>query len=330
MPWVLSLWVLVAVILLMELRTKAPGHIIVSTGNILAGIGAGAVNWLRHLPAFLRAAGLALLVVALAGPLHGFQVRKDRENIVDIVLCVDVSESMNEMDFIVNGQRATRLDVTKAAVQDFIDSRKIASEDRYGVDRLGIVLYAGIAWTACPLTLDYGILEHELEQAHVEDGRLQPEKQGTAIGSALGLAVQRLKDTESKSKVIVLLTDGLNNRGELDPITAAEIAKSYGIRIYTIGAGALNPRRTLLSASRPIDEESLKRIAETTGGKYYQATDLDSLRQAYAEIDELERTEIEIGEYYEYKEAFMPWLLAGGILAIASIFSRRVWFEVLP
>jgi Ca-activated chloride channel family protein len=220
--------------------------------------------------------------------------------------------------------------VTKAAVQDFINSRKVTKEDRYGVDRIGLVTYAGIAWTACPLTLDYGILDHEITEAHTEDGRAQPEKQGTAIGSALGLCVQRLKDTEAKSKVIILLTDGLNNRGELDPITAAEIAKSYGIRVYTIGAGSLNPQISLLSASRPIDDGALKRIAETTGGKYYQATDFESLHRAYDEIDEMERTEIEIGEYYEYKDAFMPWLLSGAVLVLAAVFSRRMWFEVAP
>jgi len=150
----------------------------------------------------------------------------------------------------------------------------------------------------------------------------------------LGLAVRRLKASEAKSKVVILLTDGVNNRGELDPVTAARLAKEYGIRVYTIGAGSteevviqqgLFPVRT-----EAIDEKVLRQMADTTGGRYYLATDTESLMKAYDEISALETTEIDIGDYYEANEAFMPYLVLGALLVLASVFSRRLWFEVLP
>jgi len=246
---------------------------------------------------------------------------------------VDVSGSMGEPDFVSGGQERDRLYVTKEAVRHFIQNRKEREGGRYGLDRVGLILYAGFAWTQCHLTLDYAILERELDRAEVvaHDRR----KDGTAIGSAIGLAVRRLSQSEAKSKVIILLTDGLNNRGELDPVTAAQLSKRYGIRVYTIGAGAVRegyihlpgqlPRRR-----QPIDEAALQKIAEITGAQYYRATDTRSLQRAYAEIDELEATEIEIGDYYEYNEAFMPYVLGGALLLLAGAFSRRLWFETIP
>jgi Ca-activated chloride channel family protein len=333
-PWLLLLLIGVALLFLVELFTRAPGTLSISTGETLRRIQGSRPGLMRRLPAVLRALGLALLVLALARPMYGYQLRKDRADVVDIMLCVDVSGSMRQQDFTIGGAYRDRLYVTKLAVQDFIESRKERGEDRYGLDRLGLVLYAGYAWTQCPLTLDYEVLERELAQAHIDER--DPNKQGTAIGSALGLAVRRLSKSESKSKVIVLLTDGLNNRGELDPITAAQVAKEYGVRVYTIGAGTtqggLTPQPGLLLGIRGtgIDEESMKQIAETTGGRYYRATDTQSLHEAYAEINELERTEIEVGDYYEYEEAFVPYAVLGGLLLMGSIFSRRRWFEPIP
>jgi Ca-activated chloride channel homolog len=289
------------------------------------------------LPALLRALALALLVLALARPIMGYTTRKDRANVVDIMLCVDVSGSMRSMDFVSGGQRRDRLYVTKDAVRDFIESRKVRSNDRFGLDRVGLVLYGAYAWTQCPLTLDYGVLERELNQAEIN---LESEKsQRTAIGSAIGLAVSRLRKSEAKSKVIILLTDGLNNSGELDPITAARLAKDYGIRVYTIGAGSteggLVPTQTLFGSmlqrsSEGIDETTLKKIAETTSGKYYRATDTESLRQAYHEINQLETTEVELGDYYEHSEGFFPYALMGAAVMLLSVFAKRYWFETIP
>ncbi len=330
-PWALLLLVGVAVLLVAELFARAPGVMTVSTGETMARVHRHRRDLLMRLPAVLRALGLAMFVVALAGPMNGFQVRKDRANVVDIMLCVDVSGSMQQQDFVVGGKYRDRLYVTKDAVRDFIHSRKIKDEDRYGLDRVGLILYAGFAWTQCPLTLDYAVLERELELAQITRDK---RKDGTAIGSAVGLAVRRLSQSEAKSKVIILLTDGLNNMGELDPVTAAQVSKKYGIRVYTIGAGTtqtgLTGRGLFPMRSQPIDEATLKKIAEITEGKYYRVTDTESLQKAYAEINELETTEIDIGDYYEYKEAFVPWVLAGFLLLLASVLSRRLWFEVIP
>ncbi|MFO7975306.1 MAG: VWA domain-containing protein, partial [Candidatus Hydrogenedentota bacterium] len=258
-------------------------------------------------------------------------------DVVDIMLCVDVSGSMAAQDFETRGARRNRLEVTKEAVRDFIASRKHKPQDRYGLDRLGLILYAGYAWTQCPLTLDYGVLERELDLAAIDER--DPRKQGTAIGSAIGLAVSRLRKSEADTKVIILLTDGLNNAGELNPITAANLANEYNTRIYTIGAGSqeevLVPRRSLwgnvmMPAQMPIDEDTLQKITDITGGRFYRATDTKSLVGAYEEINQLEATEIEIGDYYEYEEGFFPYAVLGGLLMLAAVFMRRMWFEPIP
>jgi Ca-activated chloride channel family protein len=330
-PWVLLLVGLVLAVAVLEGVARAPGAMTLSTGGVLAQLAKGRGGRLRWLPPALRALGLSLLVVALAGPLNGFQVRPDRANVIDIMLAVDVSGSMQQQDFVLGGKRRDRLYVTKAAVRDFIESRKVREGDRYGVDRIGLIVYAGLPWTQCPLTLDYRVLEHEVERAQINMDR---NKDGTAIGSAIGLAVRRLSQSEAKSKVVILLTDGLHNRGELDPITAAQLAAKFGIRVYTIGAGATDARNAgagfFGGQQTEIDEEALRKIATITGARYYRATDTDSLREAYAEIDALETTEIDLGEYYEYREAFMPWLGAGLVALLAAVFVRRRWCEVIP
>lgn len=331
-PWVLALLPLVLVLFLLEAFAGAPGVMTISTGEVLGRIQGQGRALLRRVPPLLRALGIALLIVALAGPLHGFQIRRDRADIIDIMLCVDVSGSMAQKDFIVNGEYRDRLYVTKEAVQDFIESRKARQRDRFGMDRVGLVLYAGYAWTAAPLTLDYEIIRRELANAQVENQ--DRKKEGTAIGSAIGLGVSRLKDSPATSKVMIVLTDGLNNRGELDPITAATIAKQMNVRIYTIGAGSTEggfvPGFLFPQQGQPIDEAAMRKIADTTGGKYFRATDQQSLLQAYEEINRMETTEIEVGDYYEYKPAFLPYLLAGAALLLASVFVRRQWFEVIP
>ncbi|MBN2312116.1 MAG: VWA domain-containing protein [Candidatus Hydrogenedentes bacterium] len=336
-PWAL-LWLgAVVALFAAECAARAPGAMRISTGDTLSRIRGARRAWMRRLPALLRAVGLALLVVALARPVRGLQPRRDVADIIDIMLCVDVSGSMRAMDFVSQGERRDRLFVTKQAVRQFLRNRKQAATDRFGLDRVGLILYAGYAWTQCPLTLDYGMLERELDLAAIDER--DPEKRGTAVGSAIGLAVSRLRKSEAKSKVLIVLTDGRNNRGELDPITAAGLAKEFDIRIYTIGAGAegeaLVPRQTLFGemmvpVNLPIDVESLERIAEETGGRFYRATDTESLEGAYAEINELETTEIELDDYYDYEEGFVPWAVLGGLAMACSILSRRLWFEPIP
>ncbi len=335
-PWAFLLLLAVALVFVAEIFARTPGVLDISTGETVARLASGRGRMLRLIPALLRAVALTLFVVALARPVTGSQLHKERVNVIDIILCVDVSGSMKSQDFVYSGQRASRLDVTKRAVQDFLDSRKERIADRFGLDRIGLVLYSTYAWTQCPLTLDYGLLEHELERADVSN---DAERQSTAIGSAIGLGVNRLRKSEAKSKVIILLTDGLNNAGQLSPLTAASLAKDYGIKIYTIGAGSLEGGvvpsagffgMMMTRQAEGIDEDTLKKIAGATGARYYRATDTASLQDAYKEINALETTEVELSDYFEHEESFMPYLLAGLAVMSLAVFSRRLWFEVIP
>lgn len=326
-PQMLFLLIGVALLLIAELTSRPSGILSISTGETLRSIVGRSATVLRHLPAVLRALALALLVVALARPLSGMRPRVENAEVRDIMLAVDVSGSMTSEDFVEEGKRRDRLYVTKKAVRDFINNRKAKATDRYGTDRAGLLLYASYAWIQTPLTLDYGLLEHDLDQVFIDQ---RDEKHNrTAIGSAVGLSISNLSKSPAESKVIILLTDGINNHGNLDPITAAELALRYGIRVYTIGAGS-PVRRSAVGRDNPIDEDTMKRIAEITGGKYYRATDLESLREAYAEINELETTEIDLGEVYEYDEAFAPYAAIGTGLMLLSILMRRRWFESIP
>ncbi len=331
-PYVLLLIIGVVILLFLEMTAKTPGAVNISTGEVLARLHTHKHNWARRLPPLLRALGLTALIVALAGPLHGYQIRRDRANIIDIMLVVDVSSSMQERDFFEGGQPRDRLYITKQEVRNFIESRRNRSSDRFGLDRIGLINYAGFAWTQCPLTLDYEILLRELGRTEIMRDR---RRDGTAIGSALGLAIQRLNKSEANSKVIILLTDGLNNRGELDPISAAHIAAEFGIRVYTIGVGETKSGMYtgfgfLNRPVETIDEDMLKEIAEITTGRYYHASDTEGLQLAYNEIGKLETTEVEIGDYYEFRVAFMPYFLFGGLSLLVSITLRRLYFESIP
>lgn len=327
---------LLLLLLVAEWCAKAPSAIRMSTGARLAWMVKERRSLARFAPPILRCAGLGVLLLAMAGPQNGFRLQIEHAEVIDIMLCVDVSSSMASADFVIGTDPANRLDVTKIAVANFVQSRRLAPEERYGVDRLGLILYAGIAWTACPLTLDYSILEHEVSRVEPAPER-DAAKSGTAIGAAIGLAVRRLSQSEAKSKVIVLLTDGVNNRFQLDPLTAAQIAAEYGIKIYTLGVGPVdvaqqmgNVRARARSQGNLVDEEMLRSIASTTGGSYYRATDLVSLEEAYRAIDALEPTQVDAGALYDYEEAHQPWIFLGAAILSAAVFSRRIWFEVLP
>ncbi len=326
-PQALLLLIGVGLLLIAEIASRPSGILSISTGETLHQIRGHAKPLLRHLPAVLRALALTFLVIALARPLSGMRPRVENADVRDIILAVDVSGSMTSTDFLVNGKRRDRLFVTKAAVRDFIDNRKAKSTDRYGTDRVGLLLYASYAWIQTPLTLDYGLLEHDLDRVYIDQRNDKHNR--TAIGSAVGLAVSNLTRSPAESKIIILLTDGINNHGNLDPITAAELAKRYGMRVYTIGAGS-PVRRSALGRDNPIDEEAMKQIARTTGGRYFRATDLQSLRRAYDEINQLETTEIDLGKVYDYDEAFVPYAVAGTLGMLLSVFTRRRWFEAIP
>jgi len=276
---------------------------------------------LRHLPFILRMLAVALVIIALARP----QSTSKGENIysegIDIVLALDISGSMLAEDF-----QPNRIEAAKNVAQDFITGRTN--------DRIGLVIFSGESFTQCPLTVDYDVLKSlikPLKSGMIEDG--------TAIGLGLANAVNRLRESKAKSKVIILLTDGVNNRGEIDPITAAQIAQSFGIRVYTVGVGTIGeapyPVQTPFGIRYQmmpveIDEKVLQQVAEMTEGKYFRATDNKKLRSIYQEIDRLEKTRIEVRSYRRYTELFYLFIMAALALLTADIVLSTTWLRKLP
>jgi Ca-activated chloride channel family protein len=272
-----------------------------------------------HVPFVLRSLALVLLVLALARPRSGITYQNVSSEGVDIVLTMDVSTSMLAEDLRPN---SNRLDVSREVVADFIGRRRH--------DRIGLVAFAAKAITRCPPTLDYRVLDTQVD--HLEIGSIED---GTAIGVALASSVNRLRESKATSRVIVLLTDGVNNRGEIDPLTAAQVAKAKGVRVYTIGVGtrgtARMPMRDQFGRVRyvdqqvEIDEATLTKIADITGGQYYRATDARELERIYREIDSLEKTEVDVREYTRYKELFALFLLPGlALFALEMVLGATV------
>jgi Ca-activated chloride channel family protein len=273
------------------------------------------------LPFFLRLVGLLALVIALARP----QSFSTGENVftegIDIVLVLDISGSMLAEDF-----KPNRLEAAKKITDNFIEGRTS--------DQIGLVIFSRDAFTQCPLTIDYSVLRNQLRE--VKSGMIED---GTAIGNAIANGINRLKDSKSKSKVMVLLTDGVNNSGEVNQITAAEIANKFGIRIYTIGVGSIGqapyPFQTPFGVRYQmvpveIDEPVLKQIAEMTGGKYFRATNNKKLEDIYNEIDKLEKTRVEVTSFRSKKELFFPWLVVGLFLVFFDFGLSRTLFRRLP
>ncbi len=284
---------------------------------------------LRSVLIVLRSLALAFLVLALARPQKGIENTKVSTEGIDIMLAIDVSSSMRGMDFTKDGKRVDRLEVVKDVVHDFVNKRVN--------DQIGLVVFARYAYTQCPLTLDYGVLLQMIGQSKIVT---EETEDGTAIGSAIATAVKRIKDLKAKSKVIILLTDGRNNIFDIDPMTAAEIAKTFDIKIYTIGAGTYGevpyPVTDLLGRQvfRPvridIDEDTLREISSITGGKYFRATDTKSLKEIYNEIDKLEKTEIKSNVYMEYNEIFVYFVLPGLFFLLAEIVLANTRFRKIP
>ena len=273
--------------------------------------------YLRHLPFTLRAAAFALLVVALARPQDVEQnVRTNTEGI-DIMLAIDESGSILARDF-----KPDRITAAKEVAGSFI-------ADRYG-DRIGLVAFAGEAFTQSPLTTDQSTLQTLL--ARIRSGLIED---GTAIGNGLATAINRLRESEAKSKVIILLTDGVNNRGEIAPRTAAEIAQAQGIRVYTIGVGTegmapypamdMFGNITFVNQKVEIDEKTLTAISDMTGGQYFRATDKAKLKAIYDEINQLEKSKVEVTEHISYHEQYLAWVLAAlGLLLAEFLFANLV------
>ena len=266
-----------------------------------------------------RAFVIIFFLIALARPRIPLEEAKVESEGVDIVLAIDSSGSMLAEDFKVGGFRKNRLAVVKEVVEEFIRERHS--------DRIGMITFAARAYTVCPLTLDYDWLVKNLER--VEIGAIED---GTAVGSAISSSLNRLKSTQARSKIIILLTDGINNAGRIPPLTAAEAAKALGIKVYTIGAGTeglvpypmqqIRGRKIYKNIEIKIDEETLKKIAQLTNGKYYRATDVESLREIYKEIDALEKTKVEEQGFQEFQELFGKFLTTAlGLLLLEIILS---------
>lgn len=316
------LWLLCALPVIAILRGRA-GRVVsmrVPSVSDARAIGARPRSRVGGLLMALMLLGMALLIVALARP----QLAKGRTEVetsgIDILLVLDVSSSMEAMDFELEGERVNRLEVVKSVVEDFI-------VDRPG-DRIGMIAFAGLPYLVSPLTQDHDWLTRRLEEVRI--GRVED---GTAIGTAIGSAVNRLRKSEAKSRIVILLTDGVNNSGVANPVTAAEAAKELGVKIYTIGAGtegeAPMPVRDMFGRKRmttvevEIDEESLREIAKLTGGQYFRATDTDSLGEIYEVINELETTKRKMKRYQDYKELFLFALLPGlGLVVIERLLSE--------
>jgi Ca-activated chloride channel family protein len=278
-------------------------------------------NLFRQFPFVLRLLAIACIITALAGP----QTRNDQQQTegegVDIILCIDVSGSMTAQDFTPN-----RMEAAKKVAADFVDKRV--------ADRIGIVIFSGESFTQCPLTTDHTVLKMQIEQIH--NGLLED---GTAIGSGLATGVDRLRTSTAKSKVIILLTDGVNNGGLIDPGTAKEIAKTFKVKVYTIGVGtegyAPTPMNTpmgivMQNEKVAIDEKLLTNIANETGGKYFRAKDNQSLNNIYSEIDKLEKSKVEITTYHRFTDKFYPFVFAAMLFILLEVFLQFTVFRKFP
>ena len=286
--------------LYIELRDRRP-HMRVSNLDAWTAGGRSVMEIVRHIPFVLRTAALCLIIVAIARPRSSSQVEKVDTEGIDIIFDMDVSTSMLARDF-----EPDRLSAAKDIAIEFIAQRPS--------DRMGIVVFAGESYTQCPLTTDRATLINLMKDVQtdlIEDG--------TAIGNGLATAVARMKDSDAKSRVVILLTDGVNNMGEIDPSMAADIAKTYGIRVYTIGVGANGtapyPVQTpwgieLQNIPVEIDEPLLKGIADGTGGRYFRATDNTKLAEIYGEIGQMEKTRTSVDSFPVYKDLFKNYALA--------------------
>lgn len=273
--------------------------------------------WLRPLPIVLRMVAVALFIIALARPVNITEEHETTTDGIDIVMAMDISGSMLARDF-----TPDRLTSAKHLAAEFVANRR--------GDRIAVVAFAGEAFTQAPLTSDQAVVETMLSRLRsgvVEDG--------TAIGNGLATAVNRLRESGAKSKVVILLTDGVNNRGQISPLMAAEIARDMGIKVYTIGVGTrgrapypavdMFGNKTTVMADVEIDEELLREISSMTGGKYYRAVNDEALREIYAEINELETSKVQVTNYQTYEELFLMWVVLGLLcLGLEFLFDKVV------
>lgn len=321
--WVIYFLLIIPVLILWYLwqGRKKQSSIAYSSVKIFDKVPSTTRVKLRHLPFILRMIALGFLIIALARPQNFTAGQNVNAEGIDISMVLDISGSMLAEDF-----KPNRLEAAKNVIDNFVQART--------TDRIGLVIFSREAFTQCPLTIDYSVLRNLLSD--IKTGMIED---GTAIGNGIANGINRLKDSDAESKVLILLTDGVNNAGEVDPISAAEIAATFGIRIYTIGVGtrgeAPYPVQTPFGTRYQmmpveIDEAILKKIAELTGGEYFRATNNRALQDIYTRIDKMEKTKIEITSFRNAKELFAPWLLAGFILLLLELLASKTILRKLP
>ncbi len=321
-PWFFLLLLLLPLLAVWHSRT---GNRLQAAIRISDATAPGLGSWkasLRHLPFVLRLLCMAAVIAALARPQTQNQEQQAQGEGVDIILCLDVSGSMTAQDLTPN-----RLEAAKNVAADFVARRL--------TDRIGVVIFSGESFTQCPLTTDKGVLQQAI--SNIRNGLLED---GTAIGSGLGTSVDRLRSSTAKSKVVILLTDGVNNGGLIDPNTAKEIAKAFAVRVYTIGVGtdgyAPTPTQTpmgdvvMQQQKVAIDEKLLGQIARETGGKYFRAKDNAGLQNIYNEIDSMEKSKVEVTTFTRYTEQFLPFVIAALALLLLELVLRLTWFKKFP
>jgi Ca-activated chloride channel homolog len=322
-PYWLLLLPLIPVLAWMKGKRGQEAAFLYSSVQLVKGITGISRSRVGQILLRMRWLALALFVVGLARPQVGEGQATVRASGIDIVVALDLSGTMASEDFEVNGERVSRVAIAKEVLARFVAKRVN--------DRIGLVAFAGRAYVAGPLTLD-----HDFLLANIERLNLGTIEDGTAIGSALTAALNRLRDLQAKSKIIILMTDGQNNAGEVPPLTAAEAAQTLGVKVYTIGVGTrgmapfpyTDPfgRKQYVQQPVDIDEKTLTEIAQKTGGKYYRADNTDTLRAIYADIDRLEKTDVEMKKYQRYRELF-PWVVLPGlvVLLLEMILGNTVW-----
>jgi Ca-activated chloride channel family protein len=312
-PWLLLLLLLLPLAAWLKGRRGMPPAFVYSSVKLVAGLGGMQRSRAGAFLAALRWLALAALIVGLAQPRLLKSTTEVKASGVDIVVAFDMSGSMISEDFVVKGQRVNRFNMARAVLGKFIDQRPN--------DRIGLVLFASQAYIATPLTLDHDFLHENLDR--LEIGAI--EQNSTAIGDGLGTAVNRLRDLKAKSKIVILMTDGQNNSGKLDPLLAAEAAAAMKVKVYTVGIGERGtaPMPVFMGGQKvgyqnvavDVDEDTLQKIADKTGGKYYRADNAERFQQIYAEIDKLEKTDASVKKYTQFDELF-PWFIAGGLLLL--------------
>ncbi len=328
-PYLLLLLLVLPLVAWLRARRAEPPAFVYSSLQLFRPVLEIAARERVALPAALRWLALACLLIALAQPrLTRSEMPRATASGVDIVVAFDLSGSMAAEDFQVRGQRINRVEMAREVLKQFIARRPN--------DRIGLVAFATEAYIACPLTLDHEFLLQNLER--LGPGTINPNQ--TAIGSALSTAVNRLWDTPARSKLIVLMTDGQNNAGKIAPLTAAEAARALRIRVYTIGIGTrgVAPMPVFMGGRKvgyqpapvDIDEETLQKIADLTGGKYYRADNAERFREIYDEIDRLEKTEVEVKRFVQHTELFPQLVLAGLVLLLLELVLAHTAYRRLP